>query len=98
MNTDEVEVAKEQAEYYLAQEARAKELGRAFNSLRSHPDFNYLIELMLNLQVAIEKATMTMQDTEGVRWYQAEWAILESIIKKINEQQEPEQEPAEPTE
>lgn len=88
---------EQMAQYQLEQENRARNLAVAFNALKEHPFFNELIQQLEELGEKIKDACIKEPDPEGVKWYQAEYAIFQSIIKKINYETRPaEEEPAEP--
>jgi hypothetical protein len=71
-------------EAQAAQANRAKVVGEIFSRLSGQPGFDELMRVMTDMEEQIKEETMNTQDIEGVRWYQAEYAILKQIIKNIN--------------
>lgn len=72
-----------QAEAEAASARRAEELADAFNKLSGYPEFPILVQRLQKLVGEIKDECIRTPDAEAVRWYQAEFAVLETLIRFI---------------
>lgn len=61
----------------------ASEVADAFLRLSGHPDFKHVLTVLEDFGNRIMKEAITESDPEGVKWYQAEYAILKVILNKL---------------
>lgn len=80
-NTDVDALLKAQEE----QEERALKLAQAFSNLTANPDFQTALGTIAELKEMIkEECTRPEHPLEVLRWYQAEYAILDNILLRLS--------------
>lgn len=72
-----------QAEAEAASARRAEALADAFTKLKGYPEYPILLERIGKLTDEIKEECVRALDPDAVRWYQSEFAILETLLKYI---------------
>lgn len=75
---------KEYQKAVAEREARAKQLALSFSHLIEQQGYTDLKQMLIDLRESIKEECMSCLEIDGVKWYQAEYAILSQILKQLD--------------